>query len=140
MTSSQSTSQRPHLRTLSHWTVRASPYEFWKTMNVPFIAGTQEVATWGQRGTKCETSVICGQREKRRTGSEQGHGEFHQWFLPTALQWFPWVSWAHQTPLGRKAAQLDLISRPCFPFRFATDLPLVSTLPQAGKEPGTTSR
>lgn len=60
--------------------------------------------------------------------------------LPTVLQWFRWVSWAHQTPLGMKAAQLDLISRPCFPFRFAADLALVSMLPQAGKERGTTSR
>lgn len=38
-----------------------------------------------------------------------------------------------------KAAQLGLISRPCFPFQFAADLALVSMLPRAGKEQGTTS-
>lgn len=41
---------------------------------------------------------------------------------------------------GSEGAQLDLISRPCFPFQFAADLALVSVLPQAGKERGTTSR
>lgn len=38
-----------------------------------------------------------------------------------------------------KTAQLDPISWPCFPFQFAYDLALTSMLPQAGKEPGTTS-
>lgn len=92
----------------------------------------------GQRRTKCKCVILSQREEEEVTESEKGD-EFHPWVSSQQ----PWVVLmgflALADTMENKGAQLDPISRLCFPFQFATDLELASMLPQAGKEQGTTS-